>query len=122
MLRTGTRLSSVSVEDPTPYCQCHGCKLCFIWAGHGKGCCQKRARSDRFLPLEQQRCTDCARLRDAAAQEAAGAGEGTREHLRDEVVRLMEEVQELRQRVAYLEGLMRMHCGYPLLGPQTQEE
>ena len=40
--------------------------------------------------------------------------------LRDEVARLMEEVQELRQRVAY--RLMRSRCGFPLLGPQPQEE
>ena len=69
------------------------------------------------------RCTACARLRDAAAQEAAGAGEpeeaqeaaqeaagageGTREHLRDEVDRLTKEVHELRQRVEGLEVLMR---------------
>ena len=95
MLRTGTRMPSVSVEDPTPYCQCQGCKLCYIWAGHGKGCCQKRARSDRHLPLAQMRCTACARLRDTAAQEAAGAGEpeeaqeaaraGEREEAKEEV-------------------------------------
>ena len=106
LLCTGTRISSGAGMDNTPYCQCTDCPACTKWSPWGPGCWQFRARKDRCLPLEKQRCSQCAELRDGSANKGKGRGsieEASVGNLQLEVDMLWRALHELRARIRILE-------------------
>ena len=106
LLCTGTRISSGAGMDNTPYCQCTDCPACTKWSPSGPGCWQFRARKDRCLDLEKQRCFQCAELRDGSANKGKGRGsiqETSVGNLQLEVDMLWRALHELRARIRSLE-------------------
>ena len=106
LLCTGTRISSGARMDDIPNCQCTGCDNCTTWSPWGEGCWQFRARKDRCLDLEKQRCFQCAELRDGSANKGKGRGsieEASVGNLQLEVDMLWRALHELRARIRSLE-------------------
>ena len=106
LLCTGTRISSGARMDDIPNCQCTGCDNCTTWSPWGEGCWQFRARKDRWLSLEKQRCSQCAELRDGSANKGRGRGsigEASVADLRHDLTILSTELNELRARTRVLE-------------------
>ena len=66
-----------------------------------------RQKYGRCLPIGDQRCFNCAAVRDAKADKGKGSGsigEASVADLQDRVRQLTEEVRDLSARVADLEG------------------
>ena len=109
LLCTGTRMSSGAGMDETPICQCTGCDGCTKWSPWGEGCLQFRSKQDRWLLFGNQRCSQCAAVRDARANKGKGRGsigEASVADLQHEVTILWREVNELRARMRVLEDAM----------------
>ena len=110
LLCTGTRISSGAGMDNTPYCQCTDCHACTKWSPWGPGCWHVRARKDRWLDLEKQRCFQCAEVRDGRATKGRGRGsigEASVADLRRDLTILSTELNELRARTRVFEDTRR---------------
>ena len=96
--------------DETTRCKCKlGCSGCYLWAAYGPGCHMTRQKYDRGLPIGDQRCFNCAAVRDAKADKGKGSGsigEASVADLQDLVTQLTQEVRDLSARVVDLEAAM----------------